>query len=180
MSHITFRDCRVHIFSVDLSRNSCMAMGLRCARSLLQNLASYAKIQPTFKQMFMSNKLNCFKQAEVNKKSVSCVLEDVITLRQHSCFDKTKLTKWWPSKLNNNQKVLLQSAVWIFCESATAYFITKCNGSKLRQLFSLFYYKVRQGLSHCDKNYKTWQLLPLATVRAFLHHSSTVPPLPTV
>ena len=26
---------------------------------------------------------------------------------------------------------------------------------KLRQLFSLFYYKVRQGLLHCDKDYKT-------------------------
>ena len=26
---------------------------------------------------------------------------------------------------------------------------------KLRQLFSLFYNKVRQGLLHCDKDYKT-------------------------
>ena len=42
--------------------------------------------------------------------------------------------------------------------------------SKLRQLFFLFYnHKVRQGLLHCDKDYKTWRLLPLATVRAFLH-----------
>ena len=29
MSHITFRDCRVHSFSDNLSRNSCMSRTLR-------------------------------------------------------------------------------------------------------------------------------------------------------
>ena len=45
-----------------------IAMGLRRERSLLQDFVSYTKIQPKFKQMFMSNKLNCFKQADFFKK----------------------------------------------------------------------------------------------------------------
>ena len=28
ISHITFRDCRVHIFSDNLSRNSCISLGI--------------------------------------------------------------------------------------------------------------------------------------------------------
>ena len=46
--------------------------------------------------------------------------------------------------------------------------------SKLRQLFFLFYnYKVRQGLLHCDKDYKTWRLYRVQQYA----RSSTVPPL---
>ena len=46
---------------------SLYAMGLRRARSLLQDFVSYTKSQPKFKQMIISNKLNCFKQAELKK-----------------------------------------------------------------------------------------------------------------
>ena len=47
---------------------------------------------------------------------------------------------------------------------------------KLRQLFSLFYYKVLQGLLHCDKDYKTWRLYRVQQYA----RSCTVPPLPWV
>ena len=33
ISHITFRDCRVHMFSDNLSRNSCMVYSLLCERA---------------------------------------------------------------------------------------------------------------------------------------------------
>lgn len=57
----------------------------------------------------------------------------------------------------------------------------------LRKCDSLLYNKVQfKGLSnwlqtailHCDKDYKTWRLLPRATVRAFLHIPS--PSLPSL
>ena len=35
ISHITFRDCRVHIFSDNLSRNSCMHLCIRVEKDLM-------------------------------------------------------------------------------------------------------------------------------------------------
>ena len=38
ISHITFRDCRVHSFSDDLSRNSCIYTVTKTIRSDINNL----------------------------------------------------------------------------------------------------------------------------------------------
>lgn len=82
---------------------------------------------------------------------MSYVLEDVITLRQHSCFDKTKLTKCWSSKLNNNKKSFINCGMKFFTKLRQLTLLQSAMDclidSKLRQLFFLFYnYK-------CDRVY---------------------------
>ena len=104
-----------------------IAMGLRRARSLLQDFVSYTKIQPKFKQMFMSNKLNCFKQAELKKfpwvtyLKTSSPWDNIHVLTRQNWQNVDQLS-WITIK-----KFYYKVEYEIFYESATAYFITKCN-----------------------------------------------------
>ena len=136
---------------------SLYAMGLRRARSLLRDFVSYAKSQPKFKQMIISNKLNCFKQAELKE------IPWVTLLKTSSPLDNIHvLTRQnWQNVDQGNWKTIKK----FYYKVRYEIFLRKCDSlrqldsplhlqsamdcltdSKLRQLFFLFYnYKVRQG-----------------------------------
>ena len=110
---------------------------------------------------------------------MSYVLEDVVTLRQHSCFDKTKLTNVDQISWITIKKFYYRVRYEIFYESATAYFITKCNGlSNWLQTATTFFFVLLQsttGFITLRQGLQNVTIIPRATVRAFLHRPS--PPL---
>ena len=64
ISHITFRDCRVHIFSDDLSRNSCMHFIVLIHTLRFKSFTSLDEV--CFSSFSHSVSIN-FKESEWNK-----------------------------------------------------------------------------------------------------------------